>query len=142
MVSIAFAQAKKDRNTEQFFSSISFGSRPTNTELGCTGRGSCNVSIVSGEAFSNSTLRLNKDNTLSVRINSHKLEEEDLEKIFGSSYKESLRENPTFLMEDDLILEEDVIRTLNPVAKFTKIAKGSYPITISNDYYTITLKLE
>lgn len=139
LLNIAFSQDSAELNEKEMNTEIAFG-RFTD----CLRGGSICVFRPSVEqSNSNATIFLEKNNRLTIKIEKNKISKTSEFNLFRNEVSTLKNlDNQAFLMEEDLYLEEEVIRAIDPRATFTKIVKGNYPITISENYYTITLKLE
>jgi hypothetical protein len=103
----------------------------------------CTFDSSSELSNSNAFVFLEKDNSLEVNIVRSKISNESELNLFGTDANTlSNLKDKVFKMEEDYLLEKVVIETLYPKTTFTKIVKGSYPINITEKYYTIMLKLE
>jgi hypothetical protein len=132
--SIVFSQEIKGIEAEINFGKYTDCLRPGSI---CTFNSSNELSNTNAFVF------LEKDNSLEVNILRSKISNESELNLFGTDANTlSNLKDKVFKMEEDYLLEKVVIETLYPKTTFTKIVKGSYPINITEKYYTIMLKLE
>ena len=139
ITSIAFSQDKKTSNSTAINAQITFGRQ----SLDCRGRGTCSFEKVESIKEANAIVTYNKDNTITLIIDRTKITKEDEAKIVGKPIAEVLNVNKlVFTIQDDLTLETEIKSNLKTEQNITKIAKGNYPIQVTKETFTITIKLE
>lgn len=139
LTSIAFSQALEEEENKEIEAEVSIGKYTDCLRPG----GICTFNVSSLETIGNSLVHLNKDNTITIRLNRTKISESSQINLFREEKRgENDAELPVFKMLEDFILEKETIIAIDPDARFTKIIKSNYPIIKSENYYTITLKLE
>lgn len=108
----------------------------------CTRRGLCAIKGSLDISKSNTRTIINEDNTLTLIFERDKLTKEDELKILGKEININTEiEDFTFLMEEALVLDQETRKALNFPHNFTTITTGTYPIIITEDSFTVTLKL-
>jgi hypothetical protein len=108
----------------------------------CNRRGLCAIKKSLEISKSNTQTIINEDNTLTLVFERDQLTKEDEIKILGKEISiNTPREEFTFLMEEALVLDEETRKALNFPQNFTTITTGTYPVIITEDSFTVTLKL-
>lgn len=139
ITSIAFSQQQKTTQTTSINAMLTFG----RLGLDCSGRGACSFKTTENREDTNAVATYNKDNTITFIIYRSKITKEDDLKIVGQPLtRDSKVSDLTFVMEDDLILDTYTKSRLHTPLQLTKIPKGNYALSITEDTYTITLILE
>jgi hypothetical protein len=121
---------------------FSAGRFPNGKGEGCKGRGSCGFTMSKSVDSVNSQAYIDKDQNLVVHIKREKISNEDELKIVGqeiSIYTEM--EELSFIMEEELPLNKEVITALKITDNLTTIPIGEFPITVTEKEFIITLKL-
>lgn len=139
ITTIAFSQEKKEAEKATINAELSFG----RLGLDCSGRGVCSFNTNTNKAQLNTQITYNKGNTITLIIDRTKITKTEEYKIVGQYLATTSKVNElTFIMEDDLDLDDETKTSLKTANHLTKIAKGNYPVFITKDTFTITLKLE
>jgi hypothetical protein len=108
----------------------------------CTRRGLCAIKESLEISKSNTQTIINEDNTLTLVFERNKLTKEDEIKILGREINiNTAIDSLTFIMEEALVLDEETRKALNFPQNFTTITTGTYPIIITEDSFTVTLRL-
>jgi hypothetical protein len=135
LTTIAFSQEKTV--TQTIFVNTSWEGKRCNGSNGLCYINSTNKSRA------NTQVTYNKDNTITLIIDRSKITKEEEFKIVGQYLTTTSKVNElTFIMEEDLTLEAETKSGLKTAKYLTKIAKGNYPVVITKDTFTITLRLE
>lgn len=139
ITSIAFSQNKKASTIATVNTQITFGRQ----SLDCRGRGTCNFEKAENIENANATATYNKDNTVTLIIDRTKITKENEVKIVGKPLDDVFKVNElVFVMDEDFVLEKEIKSSLKTPEQVTKLAKGNYPIQITKETITITIKLE
>lgn len=111
----------------------------------CTsGRGACAFNVQNNAANASSTKSSQKidENSLLLKISRNVLSREDEVKIAGKRFSEfAANETPTFLQQDQLILDNTTLQNLGISTTHSTIAIGTYPMTIYNDRIEVKFTL-
>ncbi|QRM89080.1 hypothetical protein FG167_07475 [Lacinutrix sp. WUR7] len=135
LTTIAFSQEKTVRQT--IFVNTSWEGKRCNGSNGL-----CYISSTN-KAQANTQITYNKENTITLIIDRTKITKEEEYKIVGQHLTATSKVNElTFIMEEDLTLEAETKTGLKTANHLTKIAKGNYPVVITKETFTITLRLE
>ncbi|WP_290700713.1 hypothetical protein [Lacinutrix sp.] len=142
-ISIAFSQEKRtEKRTEEktaINTELKFGKYTDCLRPG----GICTFNVNSNKSQTNTTATYNKDNTVTLIIDRTKITKEDEVKIFGKQLDDVFKVNElVFVMDENFVLEKEIKSSLKTPEQVTKLAKGNYPIQITKETITITIKLE
>lgn len=143
LTTIAFSQQKNTTEKTTINGELIFGKNPDCIRRGgiCTFNTSQNKAQANTQA--NTQVTYNKDSTITLIIDRTKITKEEEYKIVGQYLTSTSKVNElTFIMEEDLMLEAETKIGLKMANYLTKIAKGNYPVVITKDTFTITLRLE
>lgn len=132
------AYAQEEINENSIEASLSFGKYTDCLRPG----GICTFKKSTEEKNPNTQAVFTKDKTLTIYIKRDAITLEDEVKIAGQEInKNTAIEELTFMMEEELILNEEAIKALQLPENLTTIATGSYPLLVTEKYFIITLKL-
>ena len=140
LTSIAFSQNQKSAIEASINAKITFGRNGAD----CSGRGTCSFNTNTNKASANAQIISNRDsNIITLIIDRTKITNQEEIKIIGQPLSsDSIKKEFAFIMEDDFTLEAETKLQLKAPIQLTKIAKGTYPISITKETFTITFKLE
>ena len=104
--------------------------------------GICNFNQSVAETRANTKVVFNQDQTLTIQIKRAQITLEDEVKILGQEIdRNNENDGFTFLMAEILELDNEMRMALKLPEELTRLATGTYPIIVTNDYFTVTLKL-
>jgi len=136
---IAFSQQKNVIEKNTVSSELIFGKYTDCLRPG----GICTFNTSTTKAQANTQVTYNKDNSITLIIDRSKITKEEEFKIVGKYLTTTSKvKELTFIMIEDLTLEAETKSGLKTAKYLTKIAKGNYPVVITKDTFTITLRLE
>lgn len=132
----AYSQVEINENAIE--ASLSFGKYTDCLRAG----GICTFKKNTEEKNPNTQAVFTKDKTLIIYIKRDAITPVDEVKIAGQEInKNTAIEELTFLMEEELILNEEARKALQLPENLTTIATGSYPLIVSEKHFIIILKL-
>ena len=82
------------------------------------------------------------ETTVQLQFNKTLLSEEEQKSLLNTTLKKiTSSQTIEFVQEEDLIIDSQTLVFLGIVPKYNTIKKGNYPLAITNDTITVTLKL-
>jgi len=140
-IALLFLSLNAFSQVETFITSI-YATSTFGSYSNCTRRGLCAVKASIDNSKSNTQTIINEDNTLTLIFERDQLTKEEELKILGKEINLNTEfENFTFIMEETLEPDEETRKALNFPQNLTTITTGTYPIIITEESFTVTLKL-
>lgn len=134
---IAFFQIELHAQNSTTSASVTIGRQGSD----CRGRGICNFNI-STKSQGNTIVILNNDSDVTLIINCEALSDDCRLKLVSNLNKSGASNFQTFIMEDAFELPASLTKELDISTPNLTIPKGTYPMQVNGNNYSITFKLE